>query len=60
MHNKKIIDAHIHFRPDMEGFTHLALAAGHKNEEKHLKEVYKELGIVCGIVMGSFWILNGY
>ena len=53
MYNKKIIDAHLHFRPDMEGFTRLAEAAGHKNEESHLKETYKELGIVCGIVMGN-------
>ena len=53
MYNKKIIDAHLHFRPEMEGFTRLAEAAGHKNEEQHMREVYEELGIVCGIVMGN-------
>lgn len=53
MHHKKIIDAHLHFCPEMEGFTMLAEAAGHKNEEEHLRSVYDELGIVCGIVMGN-------
>lgn len=49
----KIIDAHLHFCPEMEGFTELAEAAGHKNEEEHLRAVYRKLGIVCGIVMGN-------
>lgn len=49
----KIIDAHFHFCPEMEGFTQLALAAGHRNTQKHLKEAYEKLGIVKGIVMGN-------
>lgn len=49
----KIIDAHLHFWPEEEGFTNLALAAGHENNAEHLRNVYKELGIVCGIVMGN-------
>lgn len=49
----KIIDAHLHFCPEEEGFTQLAQSAGHENNEKHLESVYKDLGIVCGIVMGN-------
>ena len=49
----KIIDAHLHFWPEEDGFTNLALAAGHENNAEHLEKAYEELGIVCGIVMGN-------
>lgn len=49
----KIIDAHLHFRPEVKGFSQTAEAAGHKNDEKHLQEVWKENQIVYGIVMSN-------
>ncbi len=41
------------FWPEEDGFTNLALAAGHENNAEHLEKAYEELGIVCGIVMGN-------
>lgn len=49
----KIIDAHLHFCPEMEGFTELAVAAGHENNGSYLQQIYNEMGIVKGIVMGN-------
>lgn len=49
----KIIDAHLHFRPEELGFTKLAEEAGHENSAEHLQQIYTKLGIVCGIVMGN-------
>lgn len=49
----KIIDAHLHFCPEEDGFSQLARAAGHDNNEAHLQQIYEKLGIVCGIVMGN-------
>lgn len=48
----KIIDAHLHlFRePHMEK---VAQAVGHQNSTEHLCQVYGELGIVHGVVMGN-------
>ncbi|RGY94902.1 amidohydrolase family protein [Clostridium sp. AM58-1XD] len=49
----KIIDAHLHFCPGYEYFDEIAEAAGHENTESHLKEIYENLGIAGGIVMGN-------
>ncbi len=49
----KIIDAHLHFCPGYGHFDELAREAGHENTEEHLRKVYEENGIVCGIVMGN-------
>jgi len=49
----KIIDAHLHFVPGEEHFDQIAIAAGHQNTVEHIREEYKKLGIVCGIVMGN-------
>ena len=49
----KIIDAHLHFCPEMDEFSQLAAAAGHENKEEHLQQIYNNLGIVKGIVMGN-------
>ena len=49
----KIIDAHLHFCPGREYFDGIAVAAGHENTEEHLREEYRRLGIVHGIVMGN-------
>jgi len=49
----KIIDAHIHFRPDYEKFGIVAENAGHKNTEEHLAEIFKKNNIVHAVVMGN-------
>lgn len=52
----KIIDAHFHFRPEVEGFQETAKKSGHENTEKHLNTIWKENNIVYGIVMGNIGI----
>lgn len=50
----EIIDAHLHFCPeDGDYFDEIALAAGHENNEAHLRSEYKRLGIAGGVVMGN-------
>lgn len=50
----KIIDAHLHLFPN-EGSRAEELAAmvGHVNTIEHLRGVYKELGMLHGVVMGN-------
>ena len=48
----KIVDAHLHFMQIRE-FDQLALEAGHENSAGHLEEVYRELGVAAGVVMGN-------
>lgn len=48
----KIIDAHFHFH-SYEDFSRQAKAAGHENTGEHLSQVYRQTGIVHGIVMGN-------
>lgn len=48
----KIIDAHLHlFRPPSG--DEAAQIAGHENSTAHLRQVWDELGIVHGVVMGN-------
>ena len=49
----KIIDAHLHLFPSEPRTDALAEGVGHKNSTEHLANVYKELGIVHGVVMGN-------
>ena len=49
----KIIDAHLHFCPNYGHFDELAVCAEHENTAEHLKNTYRELGIVGGVVMGN-------
>lgn len=50
----KIIDAHLHLFPEAEPrFEEMAQAVGHHNNTAHLRQVYGELGIVHGVVMGN-------
>ena len=49
----KIIDAHIHFCPEMDGFRVLAEQAGHEYTAEHLRAEFRRLGITCAVVMGS-------
>lgn len=50
----KIIDAHLHLFPEAEPrFEEMAQAVGHHNSTTHLRQIYGELGIVHGVVMGN-------
>ncbi|MBQ3078342.1 MAG: amidohydrolase family protein [Clostridia bacterium] len=50
----KIIDAHLHlFRNDTDRAELMAQRVGHHNSIDHLREVYEELGMVHGVVMGN-------
>lgn len=50
----RIIDAHLHLFPETESrFEDMAQAVGHHNSTAHLRQVYGELGIVHGVVMGN-------
>lgn len=49
----KMIDAHLHFRPEVENFTKLAKAVGHENHAAHLMEQYERWDIAAGVVMGN-------
>ena len=50
----KIIDAHLHlFSHKGDWAERTAQSVGHHNSADHLREVYKELNIVHGIVMGN-------
>lgn len=51
-----IIDAHLHFRPEVEKFQLVAQNAGHENTQEHLESVWKENNIVHGIVMGNMGV----
>ena len=50
----KIIDAHLHlFEQGAPRAEKLAQDAGHQNNTEHLREVYTQLGICHGVVMGN-------
>ena len=49
----KIIDAHLHLFPSEPGTDAMARKVGHENSVEHLRQVYGELGIVHGVLMGS-------
>ena len=50
----RIIDAHLHLFPEEDPqFEVTAQAVGHHNSTAHLRQVYGELGIVHGVVMGN-------
>ena len=50
----KIIDAHLHLFPTTEPWPEkMAQRVGHHNSTDHLREVYAELGMVHGVVMGN-------
>lgn len=49
----KIIDAHFHLFPQDARHAGLAEAVGHHNSMEHLRQVYRELGMVHGVVMGN-------
>lgn len=49
-----IIDAHLHLFPEAElRFEEMARTVGHHNSTEHLRQVYRELHIVHGVVMGN-------
>ena len=49
----KIIDAHLHLFPSSPDTDAMAEKVGHRNSTAHLRQVYGELGIVHGVVMGN-------
>lgn len=49
----KIIDAHLHLFPAEPRTNAMAEAVGHENSTDHLRQVYGELNIVHGVVMGN-------
>ena len=49
----KIIDAHIHYKPEYEPFNAVAENSGHKNTAEHLKAEFEKNNICHAIVMGN-------
>ena len=49
----KIIDAHLHLFPPDPRTDAMARGVGHENSAAHLRQAYRELGIVHGVVMGN-------
>ena len=49
----KIIDAHLHIFPSEPRTDAMAEKVGHVNSVEHLREVYGQLEIVHGVVMGN-------
>lgn len=56
----KIIDAHLHLFPPSPETEETARQVGHHNSITHLRQVYKELGMVHGVVMGNHSLDLGY
>ena len=57
----KIIDAHLHLFPAQEAWAEeTAQGVGHHNSVDHLRQVYGELDIVHGVVMGNRSLETGY
>ena len=57
----KIIDAHLHLFPsDEEWAERSAQRVGHHNDMGHLRQVYGELEMVHGVVMGNRSLEVGY
>jgi hypothetical protein len=56
----KIIDAHLHIFPSGPQTDAMAEEVGHKNSIDHLRQVYGELNMVHGVVMGNHSLEVGY
>lgn len=57
----KIIDAHLHLFPQEEAWAEKAAqGVGHHNSVEHLHQVYGELDIVHGVVMGNRTLEPGF
>lgn len=57
----KIIDAHLHLFPtDEDWVEQTAQKVGHHNNWEHLRQVYGQLDIVHGVVMGNRSLEPGY
>ena len=53
MDNLKIIDSHIHYRPDYQPFSKVAENSGSKNTALDVQKMLKENNIVHAVVMGN-------
>ena len=49
----KIIDAHLHLFPPSPETEEMAQRVGHRNSTGHLRQIYQEVDIVHGVVMGN-------
>ena len=49
----KIIDAHFHIFPPDPRNDQRTRSVGHENSIDHLRQVYTQLGMVHGVVMGN-------
>ena len=49
----KIVDAHLHLFPQEDWAEQTATGVGHHNNVDHLRQVYGELDMVHGVVMGN-------
>ncbi|MCI9120816.1 MAG: amidohydrolase family protein [Oscillibacter sp.] len=56
----KIVDAHLHLFPPDSDAESRAQAVGHQNNSGHLRQVYGQLGIVHGVVMGNYSLEPNY
>ena len=56
----KIIDAHLHLFPPEPRTNAMAKEVGHENSVEHLRQVYGQLGIVHGVVMGNRSLETGF
>lgn len=55
-----IIDAHLHLFPSAPRTDEMARRVGHENSIGHLRQVYGELNVVHGVVMGNRSLETGY
>ena len=55
----KIIDAHLHLFPQEDWAEQTAQGVGHHNSVDHLRQVYGQLGMVHGVVMGNHSLETG-
>ena len=49
----KIIDAHLHFFRERDWAEEAARSVGHENSIDHLRQVYRELDMIHGVIMGN-------
>lgn len=50
----KIIDGHMHFRPENQNFSLVAQNSGHENSEAYIRNIFQKNDICHGVVMGNF------
>ncbi len=56
----QIIDAHLHLFPNDPQVNEMVRRAGHENSTAHLRQAWRELGMVHGVVMGNYSLDPAY